>query len=64
MNPCTGGLQLYACIPDSAPDVQALILGAFIGVPFGAVFTLLAFLFWGRWWLRLFNRVFQPDSKG
>ena len=48
MTPCGEGLELYARIPDSAPDVQWLVLGAVFGWALGAS----TFLFWWFFWKR------------
>jgi hypothetical protein len=41
-----GGIELYARIPDSAPDLQGLAIGVLIGVPIGWA----TFLFWWFFW--------------
>lgn len=59
MSECQGGMELYARIPDTAPELQWLVLGLLLGAPAGGILMLAAFLIWGRWWAHLFGRLFS-----
>ena len=48
MTECPGGLELYARIPDSSPELQWIVVGFLVGVPFGWG----SFLFWWFFWKR------------